>query len=400
MRIAEGWKVALAGAGVNFFMSIPYAWSIIASGLIQQWGWSAVQAAFPYTVFLISYSLFMAPVGRWQDRAGPRRVIAKGGLILGSASLISAFFINPVALAFLWGGVYGFGAACCYASATPAAMKWFPAGEKGLVTGVVVTGAGISAFVMAPLIYFLTGYGMRTTFVVLGFLLLGGITLLSRLINNPPGQVFRPKEFPLSGRWYTILRIPQFAMLWFMFWVSTGIGVTFVTHLDTMARVQVSFGLGYILVALFAFFNAVGRMAAGVITDRIGSTRAITLDFSITLLALFFLLQANSPLSMGLIVSGLGLTYGGLYTIFPATVASFFGEKDLGLVYGLIFTALGAGGFFPLITGHLFGRQGDFSGAFLLLVIFCAAGLVLSLFLKKPAIRNAVENPESPVNQK
>ncbi len=39
-RIADGWKVALAGTGVNFFMSIPYAWSIIASGLNQQLGWS------------------------------------------------------------------------------------------------------------------------------------------------------------------------------------------------------------------------------------------------------------------------------------------------------------------------------------------------------------------------
>lgn len=383
-RIADGWKVALAGTGVNFFMSIPYAWSIIASGLNQQLGWSPVQAAFPYTVFLISYALFMAPVGRWQDRVGPRRVITIGGFILGGSSLLSALFLSPAGLAILWGGVYGFGAACCYASATPAAMKWFAPGKKGIVAGVVVTGSGISAFLMAPLVFYLAGFGMRVTFVVLGLLILGGITLLSRFINNPPDYIAQSKNLTLSGPWYRMFRVPQIIMLWLMFWVATGIGVTFVTHLDTMARVQASFGLGYILVALFAFFNAVGRIAAGFVTDRIGPKKAMTLDFSVTLLALVLLLQATSPFSMGFIVSILGLVYGGLYTLFPATIAAYFGEKDLGLVYGLIFTGLGAGGLFPLITGYLFDRQGDFYGAYIILVIACAAVLILSFFLNKP----------------
>lgn len=113
----------------------------------------------------------------------------------------------------------------------------------------------------------------------------------------------------------------------------------------------------------------------------------MTLDFCVTLLALVLLLQFSSPLSMGIIVSTLGLAYGGLYTLFPATIATYFGEKDFGLYFGLLYTALGAGGLFPLIAGYLFGRQGDFQGAFLLLIIACAAVVVLSLLLKKPVVK-------------
>ena len=390
MKVYEGWKVAFAGAGVNFLVGIPYAWSIIATGLSQQMGWSPVQAAFPYTVFLLSYSFFMVLAGKWQDHAGPRLVTTTGGLLVGAASLLSAFFLSPVGVSLLWGFFYGFGAACCFGSVTSAAMKWFSQEKKGLATGVVVTGMGVSAFVMAPLVYFLVGYGMRSAFLILGFLLLLGVTPLARLIKNPPGyamQAAESAESPISVRWYEIFRFPQFIMLWLMFWVTTGTGVTFVTHLDSMARVHVAYERGYILVALFAFFNAAGRIVFGLVSDRIGRGRAMTLDFSITLLALVLLLQFSSPLSMGFIVSALGLAYGGLYTLFPATIATYFGEKDFGLYFGLLYTALGAGGLFPLIAGYLYGRQGDFKGAFLLLIIACAAVILLSLLLKKPVIK-------------
>ena len=396
MRVYEGWKVAFAGAGVNFLVGIPYAWSIFATGLSQQLGWTPVQAAFPYTVFLLSYSFFMVLAGKWQDHAGPRLVTTTGGLLVGAASLLSAFFLSPLGVSLLWGFLYGFGAACCFGSVTPAAMKWFSQEKKGLATGVVVTGMGVSAFVMAPLVYFLVGYGIRNAFLILGFLLLIGVIPLSRLIKNPPGYAVRARETIIRVRWYKIFRFSQFIMLWLMFWVLTGTGVTFVTHLDSMARIHVAFERGYILVALFAFFNAAGRIVFGLVSDRIGRSRAMTLDFSITLVALVFLLQAQSALYMGFVVSALGLAYGGLYTLFPAIIADYFGEKDFGLYYGLLYTALGAGGLFPLIAGYLFGRQGDFQGAFLLLIIACAVVVVLSFLLKKPFIIEGLDAQEAP----
>ncbi len=388
--------MALAGTGVNFLVGIPYAWSIIATGLSHQLGWSPVQAAFPYTVFLLSYSFFMVLAGKWQDHAGPRLVVTTGGLLVGVASLLSAFFLSPAGVAILWGALYGFGAACCFGSVTPAAMKWFSHEKKGLATGVVVTGMGVSAFVMAPLVFYLVNFGMKNAFLILGCLLLLGVTPLARLIRNPPGEDIQAVKQTRTGPWYEIFRVPQFIMLWFMFWVMTGTGVTFVTHLDSMSRVHVAFERGYILVALFAFFNAAGRIIFGLVSDRIGRSRAMTLDFSVTLLSLVLLLQASSSLYMGLVVSALGLAYGGLYTLFPATIATYFREKDFGLYYGLLYTALGAGGIFPLIAGYLFGQQGHFLGTFLLLIITCAVVVVLSLLLKKPLIKAELNPKETP----
>ncbi|MEW5920368.1 MAG: MFS transporter [Bacillota bacterium] len=386
MKLYEGWKVGFAGAGVNFLAGVPYAWSIMATGLSQQLGWSPVQAAFPYTVFLLSYSFFMVLAGKWQDHAGPRLVVTTGGLLLGGASLLSALLLTPAGVTAMWGFFFGIGAACCFASVTPAAMKWFPMEKKGIITGVVVTGMGISAFVMAPLVYFLVGYGMRNAFLILGVILLVGVTPLARLIRNPPDQPVQTAALPKAAPWYGIFRFPQFYILWLMFWVTTGTGVTFVTHLDTMARVHAAFDRGYILVAFFAFFNAAGRIVAGLVSDRLGRSKAMTLDFSVTLLALVFLLRAASPLYLGVVISLLGLAYGGLYTLFPAAIATYFGDKNFGLVYGLVYTALGFAGAFPLVAGYLFGRQGDFQGTFLLLIVACSAVVILSLFLRQPVV--------------
>jgi len=391
MQLYEGWKVGLAGAGVNFLVGVPYSWSIIATGLSEQLGWSPVQAALPYTVFLFIYAFSMVFAGRWQDRAGPRHVVVTGGFMIAAATLLSAFLLTPAGVTIMWGFFYGFGAACCFASVTPAAMKWFPMEKKGMITGVVVLGAGISAFVLAPLINFLVGYGMRNTFLILGILLLTGMTLLARMIKNPPAgpapvepvYAERKAELPEEPAWYGIFCCSQYYLLWFMFWVTTGIGVTFVTHLDSIARVQADFDRGYVLVALFAFFNAAGRIVAGLLSDRLGRNRAMTLDFSVTLIALLFLMQAASPLHLGVAISFLGLAYGGLYTLFPAAVAAYFGDKNFGLIYGLVYTGLGFAGVFPLLAGYLYGRQGDFQSTFALLIAACCAVIIVSLIFPK-----------------
>jgi MFS family permease len=56
---------------------------------------------------------------------------------------------------------------------------------------------------------------------------------------------------------------------------------------------------------------------------------------------------------------------------FPAAVAAYFGDKNFGLIYGLVYTGLGFAGVFPLLAGYLYGRQGDFHGVFILLVVAC-----------------------------
>ncbi|MBS3885557.1 MAG: MFS transporter [Dethiobacter sp.] len=328
MKISKGWQVALAGMGINFLGGICYTWSIFGRGLTREFGWTQAQASLPYTVFIFCYAICMIIAGGVQDRIGPRRTIAAGGVLLGSSFILASFFKMPVVVAVVWGSFFGAGLACCFASATPAAIKWFPPERRGLVVGVVVGGMGLSALVMSPLVNSLTGKGVSFAFLVSGLVLGTGIVLLSRLVSNPPlaGTVASSKE-KVSNR-FEVLHLRPFYFLWIMFLLTTAAGLTFATHLDRITRVHASYEKGYLMVSLFALFNAAGRPIGGFLSDLLGRVRAMTVTFIVMTCTLLFLIKAVNPLFLAIAVAFLGLTYGGVFSLFPAAAASLFGDKN------------------------------------------------------------------------
>jgi OFA family oxalate/formate antiporter-like MFS transporter len=166
----RGTKVALAGAFINFSLGLFYAWSVFAEGLIRDYGWSKAAAAFPYTFELLVFSIAMIFTGRFQDRVGPRRAATICGLFTGTALFICSFAIHPVGLTLLFGLLFGCAAAFGYAAATPAALKWFPPGKRGLITGVVIMPMGAAALVWSPVVKFLLSeVGVRGAFRLCGF---------------------------------------------------------------------------------------------------------------------------------------------------------------------------------------------------------------------------------------
>ena len=79
--------------------------------------------------------------------------------------------------------------------------------------------------------------------------------------------------------------------------------------------------------------------------------------------------------------------YGTQLSVFASTTADFYGTKNLGMNYGVLFTAWGAAGILgPVIAGRVFDRFGDYRYAF-----FIAAALSLvafaSLTMARPAAR-------------
>lgn len=380
MPLYRGWGVALAGAGINFLVGINYTWSIFATGLVEQKGWTHVQAALPYSLFLLCYAFCMVFAGWAQDYFGPRPVISLGSIFAGGSFIACSLFLDaPLSAALLWGLLLGVGLACCFSSATPAAMKWFPSGKKGTIAGLVVTSTGLAALVFSPFIHLLVQREVGGAFLICGLALTAGIFIFARFIENPPGKIRDLREWRAARNRFPALWDLRLYRFWLMFFLTAGSGVAIVAHLDNIMLVQAAYPGGYIAVALFAFGNAAGRITGGLLSDRIGRLRAMTVIFSALALMLSLMMIARTPLFLISVVFMLALAYGGLYSIFPSAVATLFGESNFGWNYGLIFTGLGAAGLFPYLGGTLFGLQGHYISLYALLLAAVLIATLLSL---------------------
>ncbi|MHB8171401.1 MAG: L-lactate MFS transporter [Thermincolia bacterium] len=394
---SRGWIVTSAGVGINLALGVLYTWSIFGKALTEELNWTATEASIPYTVAIAIFALMMVPAGRWQDKVGPRVVITVGGALTGLGMILAGFSQSLMALVLSFGVLAGTGIGLGYAAATPAAVKWFPPHKKGLITGLVVSGFGLASVYIAPLTnYLIKNFSVQQAFLYLGIGFFVVVIALAQLIQNPPagykvpGIAPSPTSAPSnSGKhdyeWSEMVKTPQFILLWIMFAFASSAGLMIIGHLAKIAKLQAGIAWGFYLVALLAIFNAAGRIMAGIVSDKIGRTRTMLLVFIIqaAVMAIFGNFSDQTSLAAGTAV--VGFAYGACLSLFPSTTADFFGTKNLGVNYGLVFTAWGVGGVFgPIMAGKIADISGgNYTLAFQVAAVLCviAAGLT---FLTKP----------------
>ena len=122
---------------------------------------------------------------------------------------------------------------------------------------------------------------------------------------------------------------------------------------------------GFVFVALLAIFNASGRIIAGIISDYIG--RVVTLGIVCILQATAMFFFPSLSTFGGFVVGAgiVGFSYGSTLSLFPATTADQWGTKNMGLNYGVLFTAWGLGGVIgPTLAGKIADATGSYAGAY------------------------------------
>jgi len=396
----RGWTVVLGALGVNLIIGGLYAWSVMGKALVGQWHWTKTQAMLPFAAASASFAITMIFAGRWQDRIGPRYVAMLGGVLFGLGMVLSSFVHTCGLIVVTFGLVGGMGIGLGYCATTPPSIKWFPAERKGLITGIVVSGVGLAAVYMSPLTdYLLKATGVQQTFLILGLGAMVLAALLAQLLANPPAghaaataaakSAARPLASPPSRcdqDWHEMLRTGQFYQLWLMFVLSASAGLLVIGNITLVAQDQApQWDKAFVLVMVVAIFNTCGRFLSGFVSDRIGRTNTMILAFVVQAINMFLFVQYKSPALLLLGSALTGLCYGTIFTLFPAATADFYGVRNLGVNYGLVFTAFGVAG----VTGSVLGgRVRDLFGTYTYAFMICGAmlliGAVLAFFLQIP----------------
>ncbi len=392
--VSKGWLIVVSAFAINLVVGILYSWSILKKAMVADWGWTNTDASLPYTVAVAILAFSTIFAGRAQDKIGPRKVALTGGLLFGFGLLASGFALSPLIMMVTFGIVGGIGIGLGYAATTPCAIKWFDPSKKGLISGIVVSGVGLSPVYIAPLTEYLIGtYGIKEAFIILGIIAIVITLIFSLFLVNPPADYLPKKPIsqskPLSAildmEWSFMIKTKQFYILWLAYMLAGTAGLMLLGHLASIAATQAGWQAGFILVVILSVFNALGRVIGGLLSDKLGRTTAMLMVFLIQAVNMVgFIYYASIP---GLIVGSVvaGLAYGALFSLFPATTADFFGIKNLGVNYGLIFTGWGIAGVVgPLLGGIVADQTGNYTLSYIIAAGMLVLGAIMIKSVKTP----------------
>jgi OFA family oxalate/formate antiporter-like MFS transporter len=415
---AKAWIVTFAGTAVNLCLGILYAWSVWAKALINvkeagkpmtglNEGWTFLtnaEAATPFSLCVIIFALFMIAGGRIQDKFGPKVGATLGGLCLAAGCIIAGLMKSYNGLIIGFGVLGGIGMGIGYAAPTPAALKWFGPHKRGLVAGLVVGGYGGAALYIAPLAQkLIDNYGISGSFIGLGIFFAVVVVIAGQLLAWPPAGYVPPGVATTSAAakrqtahdWSAgeMSRTWQFYALVVLFIGSTQSGLMIIANaagiLASAAKgVPFLAANAWILVSFGGAVNALGRVGTGMYSDKIGRANAYTVNCIISALCLFAMPSIIASKNVVLLFVAIGIAYwqyGGGLSLLPAFTADFYGAKNLGFNYGLVFLGWGLGFFMARLAGTIKDVTGSLDYAFYLSAAVLIIAVILVRVTQRPS---------------
>ncbi|SYZ83334.1 oxalate/formate antiporter [Vibrio paracholerae] len=395
-KIDKAMRILLAGFCINLCLGILYAWSVFNKALVTDFDWSAADASSPYAIATIAFSICLLVAGILQDRMGPRNILILGTTLTGLGMIASGFASSVLMLNLTFGVMTGAGIGFGYACLSPSAMKWFHPSKKGMVNGLIAAGFGLAAIYLAPLTSALiTHLGIQTSFMILGAGVLAIAVPLACTINNPPAG-YVPAEPKLKAgqeakvvakvanlSWKAMLKTPQFYALWLMYALAASVGLMIIGNITNIASVQANLPNAVYLASILAIFNSGGRVAAGILSDKIGGVRTLLLAFLLQggNMVLFATFDSEFTLIIGTAIAAVG--YGTLLAVFPSITAEFYGLKNYGTNYGVLYTSWGIGGAIgAAVVGYSMTHGGGYNLAYTISAAMMAVCILLALITK------------------
>ncbi|MBM4071274.1 MAG: OFA family MFS transporter [Planctomycetes bacterium] len=405
----QGWVVTFAGTAINLCLGILYAWNVwkkslvaprpelagtVMTGLNEGWSYlTQAEGTWAYSICGFVFALSMIASGRVQDRFGPKPGATGGGLFLATGCILAGVLRSYAGLILGFGVLGGIGMGLAYAATTPAAVKWFGPHQRGLIVGLVVGGYGGAAIYISPLAtYLIDQYGISGSFIGLGILFAVVVVIAGQLLSWPAAGYLPPappspsadagkqaRMTQLDWPAPRMLGTVQFYALVFLFFGSAQSGLLVIGNAtqmlnDTARTIAFLAANAWILSSYGGLVNAVGRVGTGLYSDRIGRTNAYVVNGMVAALCLLLMPWIMRSGNVYLLFVAVGVAYwqyGGGLALLPAFTADFFGSKNLGFNYGLVFIGWGLAFGVSQVAGYIQDLTGSLDCAF-----YLSAGLL------------------------
>lgn len=388
-----GCLVAQMGLGCVYFFGATLRY------IVKDFEWSVAAFAASSFPLLAGYALGSPLVGTLTDRVGGRRVMA------GAALLLAATFVGIARMETL-AGFYALslamGVALVGLGDIPVAAvtsRWVERG-RGLALGIVYTGSNLGG-ALVPLVA--AAIAVRTSWrdalLVIAALVVGTLLPVVWLTVREPPPGFVPERDPHTpdvdaGAGLDLAAAVRTRSFWILFvalalfyFYYLGVNQHLANHL---AEVGYSDGEAAASYAGAIFVGVAGKLAIGLLADRIAHKKALLLNFAVLAAASLLLLGVASPALLPVFLVAHGFTVAAENVLLPLIVAGCFGVRHMAQIYGVLMIALFPGGTLgPVFAGRVFDEVGSYQSAFAVFAVLNLATLGMLFALRDERTRGA-----------
>jgi MFS family permease len=366
-----------------------------------EFSWTRSQLTSVYSIYLLVNGFTAPLVGMVFDRVGPRWVYGAGMTCLGAAFFFAAGLSSLWQFYVLIGVLVGLGVSLNGMVPGSALLARWYRERLSTAIGIAFSAIGVGTIVFVPLAQYLIGeYGWRFAYRILGTGLLAAVPLVMlavpwrRFTEGDPHLRREAQRKREAGEGWTAraaLRTP-------MFWGLAGVFFFTATAMFSVLVQLVAFfvdaGFSPLTAAsaygFLGLLSALSVMSSGLLSDRFGSLRTVSVSFAGTAAGMAILLAMTAAPSAALLVlfvALFGLCMGTRGPIVSSISARYFAGPHVATIYGAIYAAnaLGAacGSF---MGGVLHDLTGDYRSGLIAALFFIA--LAAAPFWAVPALRN------------
>ncbi len=389
MRAASRrWLIVAALFVVNFGISTPLAaYGVFLPIFGEAFGWSRGAISTALSINLLLGGLAGFGIGALADRHGPRVMLVLTVTLAGIGfALVST--VGALWQLYLFVGVLGgVGMSSFYLLSAATVTRWFDE-RRGLALALVLVGFNLGYIVGGPLAaWLIAGIGWRGAYALLGSGC-GLITMLAALtvrlprapeattLRGPAGRphtllVSPPRDgFPSAAeRGVTLREALADARQWCLnvAWLLLGgLAMMLSVHIVPFARDRgISLAGASFALTAYGLGAVSGRIAAGAVSDRIGTFTTIRVAYAIeavTLVALIWLPSREALLGS---LAAFGVGFFASDTMITKVIPEVFGLRAIGAIMGVLTLGWRCGAALgPAAAGFLYDLTGSYTVPF------------------------------------
>ena len=411
-RIFFGWYMVAASIAANTIFSAAYfqGFGVLIIPMERTFGWDRWVISAAMSLRQLESGIVSPAIGFLLDRFSSRKLIfwsavisAVGFIGLGFTTGIVGFFLFFVVISLGASGV-------SHAVTWPVIIsRWFRR-NRGLATGLAVTGPIFGSPIVILNTQIEEAYGWRIVLIGYGMLILVCVTLLSMLVRDRPepyglrpdgdppeeGASIEHSTGPSRRRadagltLHAVLRTKEFWLfttyLAGTFTVNSGVQVHMIPYFQQDIGLTAAWAA--VVMSMVFIISGIGRVGGGYLLDKMDyrlvlAVVAAMMGFSLLYLQLVDINTVSATLPFALLF---GVSFGCLVPMRGAVGSIMFGTRAIGGILGLLQGAsVAAGVIGPMVMGIIFDLNGNYSVAISGLIVMSALMVPLSLGMASPA---------------